>query len=61
MPENKLPTEEEVRAVHLQGEDAVVNLVETPVTLIRALQDNVKVLEDKVRKLEDRLNKDKSQ
>lgn len=58
MPEIKLPTEKEVRAVYRQGEDAVVDLVETLVTLIRALQDNVKVLEDKVQKLEDRLNKD---
>jgi transposase len=58
MPEIKLPTEEEVRAVYHQGEDAVVDLVETLVTLIWALQDSVMVLEDKVQKLEDRLNKD---
>jgi hypothetical protein len=38
MPEIKLPTEEELRAAYRQGEDAIVDLVETLVTLIRALQ-----------------------
>jgi hypothetical protein len=38
MPETKLPTEEELRAAYRQGEDAIVDLVETLVTLIRALQ-----------------------
>ena len=38
MPEIKLSTEEELRAAYRQGEDAIVDLVETLVTLIRALQ-----------------------
>ncbi|MEI7845013.1 MAG: IS66 family transposase [Chloroflexota bacterium] len=58
MAEIKLPTQEEIRAAYRQGEGAVVDLVETLVTLIHALQDNAKVLEEKVQKIEGELKKD---
>jgi transposase len=58
MPEFQLPTQEEIKSTYLQGEGAVVALVEMLVTMNRALQDSIRVLEEKVEKLEGQLNKD---
>jgi transposase len=46
----KLPSEEEIRAIYLQGEEAMVALVGSLIRVVQALSERVQALEDQLAK-----------